>query len=102
MSKSIRVKIKCVNTFEDEFGQGVAMNVVPLPTEENKSISKGAPQGELKFRIEKDTPAYGTFIPGEEYFVDFSPAPKTVFEEPELEAVKDADSDQGQIPHGQL
>jgi len=76
MSK-IRAKFKCEQVTTFEYGQVVGMKPVLSGSEENKSFSSLTPAGELKLQLDKDTPAFDKFKAGKEYYLDFTPAPKT-------------------------
>lgn len=80
----VRTKFKCMQVAKDEYGETVALRVVNMPTEENKSIAEATPAGEIQMRIDKKAGAYGQFEAGDEYFVDFIPAPATARPEPTL------------------
>lgn len=76
---STRAKFRC-NVVEDYgLSKKVKLNVVYEGSlganDENKRFTKATPSGEIWLTI--DNPAASVqFVPGDEYYVDFTPAPK--------------------------
>jgi hypothetical protein len=77
MSK-IKTKFKCNQVSLFEHGEVVELEVVTHGAKENKSLSDLHASGKLQIRIDKSGSAANYFSPGEEYFLEFSNAPKTV------------------------
>lgn len=73
MSK-VRAKFKCESVTETETNKQASLRVVTTGSEENKSFSKYTPFGQLQIAIDKDAPAAELFVPGKEYYLDFTEA----------------------------
>jgi len=84
MSK-IRTKFRCEQVTRTAYGDVIGFMVVNQGSEENKVFGKNTPSGEIQMRVEKDSEAYGEFEPGQEFYVDFSEAPKTVIPIPKMD-----------------
>jgi hypothetical protein len=69
-SKTSRAKFKCkvVTIYEDS--KEISLSAVTGSSEENKNFWNYTPSGELKMQI--DGPASEMFVPGKEYYIDFS------------------------------
>jgi len=78
MAKKIKLKFKCTQVSLFEHGEVIKLDIVTHGAKENKSISELHSSGEMQLRVDKDTEGSGSFKPGEEYFLEFSNAPKTV------------------------
>ena len=70
----VRAKFTCNAVVPNEFGGGVTahFNAVYSNTGENASFSKATPSGNLSMIIDKSTPAVKFFIPGTNYYLDFT------------------------------
>ncbi len=71
---NIRAKFKCESVNETEANKEAELCVVTTGSEENKSFSKYTPCGRIRINIDKDTEAANLFVPGKEYYVDFTEA----------------------------
>ena len=70
MSKT-RAKFKCDHVTNFENGKNVVLQPVTSGSEENESFFKWTPSGEINMSVVNEEVE---FIPGKEYFVDFTPA----------------------------
>lgn len=70
----IRAKFQCHEVTKDSSGnEKVSLGAVYGNGEANKEWSKYTPSGSLTMTISQEG-AQGKFIPGKEYFLDFTPA----------------------------
>lgn len=70
---SVRAKFKCVEVLKGEAGDRVKLAPVVGESEENKSFFKWTPSGQIEMGI-MNPEASAQFIPGQEYYVDFTVA----------------------------
>jgi hypothetical protein len=85
----VRAKFRCTNVSKSASNYGgqpgtVESNVVtlqPVCDDHNKTWSKWTPCGDIKMTI-NNPEAFDKFVPGECYFVDFTPAPAKEADEP--------------------
>lgn len=79
MSTTIRSKFKCTGEFRTEY-HARKYSFAPVysnrPDSENKAFWDASPQGTIELTITNE--AAWTFVPGQEYYVDFSEAEPTV------------------------
>jgi hypothetical protein len=75
---TIRAKMKCTSITKQGDHENVHLMAVTDDTEENKTWSKWTPNGSASLSI-SNPDAQGQFLPGTEYFIDFTavPAPET-------------------------
>ncbi len=71
---STRCKFKCEEVIQGESGYEYKFIPVVSGSAENEAFFKWTPYGSLKFGVTEKR----EFIPGEEYYIDITPAPKTV------------------------
>lgn len=71
----MRAKFECKEVEEFEGSEEVYLEVVCGDTAENQDFNEATPSGELKMAIDNPE-AMGFFIPGEEYYLDFSKVEK--------------------------
>ena len=72
----VRAKFQCTYV-EDQAvyeQKEVSFSAVMDGSEENKSFAKYTPSGQIRVVVSYDTPAVNAFVPGKEYYVDFTPA----------------------------
>ena len=67
---SVRAKFKCVSNTE---ANQVRLEAVTSGSKENETWSKYTPSGTLTMHID-NAPAKEQFVPGKEYYIDFTPA----------------------------
>jgi hypothetical protein len=65
----VRAKFKCWSNNDGV----VALNAVTDGSEENKTFWKYTPSGQISMTISNPA-AFNHFVPGKEYYVDFTPA----------------------------
>lgn len=82
--KKFKTKFKCTQVSLFEHGEVIGFEITTHGAKENKSITSGAASGEAKLRIDANCAAAGFFMPGEEYFFEFSKAPKTIVPQPKV------------------
>lgn len=78
MPTLIKAKVTVTDVIENDFGAGkyseqVRMQPVYSDSEENKSYSDATPSGSIELTITNKS-AWGFFVAGREYYVDFTPA----------------------------
>ncbi|MFZ3005839.1 MAG: hypothetical protein WA047_06660 [Phenylobacterium sp.] len=78
---STRAKFRChaVTDFGPNMGKEVTLGVVYAPNgvnPEDRNFTKATPSGEIKMRIDNPEAAV-QFVPGQAYYVEFSPADAT-------------------------
>ncbi len=76
---TIKAKFRCSEITDSRFGisdhftqRRVKFNAVYGTEGENRDYSKATPSGQLEMQIDKDTPAYDAFVPGDEYYLTFN------------------------------
>lgn len=69
----VRAKFKCDSVKSFVGGKEVVFSPVTTGSEENKEFWQYTPAGELKMQI-SNLPAAEMFVPGEEYYLDFTSA----------------------------
>ena len=70
----MRCKMRCTQVSFKKDGAELLFNPVTTGSKENNTFFKYTPSGEFKIRT-INTELAATFIPGEDYYVDFSHAP---------------------------
>lgn len=72
-----RAKFRCNSVTDYGHGKEVALDVVcdPKGNGENANFTKATPSGSIKMRIDNPEAAV-QFMPGTEYYADFSAVPK--------------------------
>lgn len=68
------MRCKMVLSFKDEQHHQLYFNVVYSGSEENKQFFKFTPGGMINLNVVNDA-VFDSLVQGQEYFVDFSPAP---------------------------
>ena len=68
---SVRAKFKCVQVTQTESGDRVQLAPVVGESPENKDFFKWTPSGQIEMGI-MNPEASKQFIPGKEYYVDFT------------------------------
>jgi hypothetical protein len=89
MSKQVRAKFNCTRVEEHKSGDHVYAHRVMLnpvysdaPESENRAFWTATPSGQLDMYISNQQ-AWGFFVPGQEYYLDFAPVETA---EPETDA----------------
>jgi len=78
MSKKVRAKFKCTQVSIFEYGKVIGLKPSFQAKEENGDFSKDTLAGEMQIQVDnKDGKAWDFFEAGGEYYLDFTPAPKT-------------------------
>lgn len=82
----IRAKFRCnhatVMEFPTHAGGGIQKNkkfnfsAIYGKDGENASFSKATPTGTLEITVDEGTAAFTEWVPGNEYYIDFTPVPK--------------------------
>ena len=77
---SVKAKFVCNSVIDTDYGFGhgsrtVKFNAVYDQNGENASFSKATPSGDLNMIIDKETPAYDHFKPGQSYYLTIEEAP---------------------------
>lgn len=70
---NIRAKLKCLEVTKTEYGENAKLTAVHGNGEENKSFSEATPVANHEMTITNKA-AHGYFVPGKEYYLDFTPA----------------------------
>ena len=71
---SVKAKFKCDSVTNYEYNQAIEMSAVCGKDGENADFCKATPWGSLKMHIDKNTPAFNSFTPGETYYLSFDKA----------------------------
>lgn len=71
--RKIAAKVICKTVTREVGSERVVLNAVTASTDENKTWSKFTPHAEISFTITNEQ-AFGAFVPGEEYLIEFTPA----------------------------
>ena len=71
MSK-VRAKFVCESVTNYEGSKTAKFRAVYGTAEENADFTKYTPNGSIEVSITNDAPADGAFVPGKNYFVDFT------------------------------
>lgn len=74
---TVKAKFRCNSVIDTRFGHDivnrqVVLNAVYGTEGENKDYAQATPWGELKIQIDKGTPAYEAFEPGQDYYLTFN------------------------------
>lgn len=74
---NIKAKMRCASVTKYDAGaggyEGVKLTAVYSDSPENKTFSAATPTASVEMTISNPA-AFGAFVPGAEYYVDFSPA----------------------------
>ena len=70
----VKAKFICNCVTNYQYNQQVEMSAVYGTEGENKDFSKATPSGKLNICIDKETPAFDSFIPGKSYYLTFEEA----------------------------
>lgn len=72
---AVRAKFKVWNADQSKDGQSERVMMMPVTDDspENKAWSQATPAGQLNMTI-TNPECFGKFVPGAEYYLDFSPA----------------------------
>lgn len=72
---TVKAKFTCGRiedtTYKGGGSRKIYLNAVYGNSEENKSFSNATPSGILELVIDKETPAYEFFVPGNDYYLTF-------------------------------
>jgi len=72
--KSVRAKFHCNQiTILEYGGKQAVLNAIYSDKGENKDFAEATPNGELKIQINNNTPAVDFFVPGKNYYLEFTP-----------------------------
>lgn len=71
MSK-VRCKFVCESVTNFEGSKTAKLRAVYGTAEENADFTKYTPNGNIEVSITNDAPADGVFVPGKNYYVDFT------------------------------
>jgi hypothetical protein len=83
---SVRAKFRCNHSTTTEWpaAHGVqsrnkvfSFTAVYGKDGENATYSKLTPSGQLSITVDEGTTAFTEFVPGNEYYLDFTPVPKS-------------------------
>lgn len=74
---TVRAKFKCEEIRHNEANSNVVLRPVVSGSDENKAFYKWTPGGECNLSVLKRETA-DHFVPGKEYYVDFTPAERTL------------------------
>jgi len=77
MNKKVRAKFKVSQVMHTEAGNSIQLIPVSVGSEENKEFYRYTPSGQIELSIVNQESA-SFFEVGQEYYVDFSLAPKLV------------------------
>jgi hypothetical protein len=69
---TVRSKFKCESVNINEHSKVASLRAVYGTEGENADFTKFTPAGYVQIDINNDAPAYDFFVPGKEYYLDFS------------------------------
>jgi hypothetical protein len=72
MAQKVRAKFVCESVTNYEHSKTANLRAVYGTTDENADFTKYTPSGSIDVNITNDAPADGVFVPGKNYYVDFT------------------------------
>lgn len=72
--EKVRAKFRCLSIEEDATNKTAKFMAIYGTEGENADFTKYTPSGELRIMIAKEAPASSFFVPGGDYYLDFTKA----------------------------
>ena len=69
---TVRAKFHCNSVNHNEYNRNVNLTAICGKEGENADFTKATPVGELNISISNDVPASDFFVPGQNYYLDFT------------------------------
>jgi len=72
--QKVRAKFTCESVEQFTWGKVVKLRAIYGTEGENKDFAEATPNGQMEVTINPGLPAYEFFAPGNDFYLDFTPA----------------------------